>query len=197
MFSHLVRRLHLYLALFLAPWMLMYALSTIAMNHRAYLAGIYGRGPAPWRPEREFTYQGTLAPGASPREVARQLLDSLDLGGAHQVNRRPDGALVIQRQDLLQPRRLTFTPATQHVLIERQESRPSALLERFHRRRGYDTGYLLDTLWAISVDLVIAAIIVWCLSGLWLWWEMKSTRLLGAVGALGGLVLFVGYLITI
>jgi hypothetical protein len=31
--SRIIRRVHMYLALFLAPWMLMYALSAIAMSH--------------------------------------------------------------------------------------------------------------------------------------------------------------------
>ncbi|MBI5693178.1 MAG: PepSY-associated TM helix domain-containing protein [Verrucomicrobia bacterium] len=197
MFSKLLRRIHLYLALFLAPWMLMYALSTLVMNHRAYFVEKHGRGPAPWLKERELTYEGTFAPDAAPRDVARQLLDSLDLDGAHQVSRRNDGVIVIQRQDLLSPRRITYTPATRQVLIERTEARTHATLERFHRRRGYSTGYLLDTFWAVSVDLVIAACLIWALSGLWMWWEMKATRRIGATGLAGGIALFAFYLITI
>jgi hypothetical protein len=34
MISKILRRTHMYLALFLTPWMLIYALSTMAMNHR-------------------------------------------------------------------------------------------------------------------------------------------------------------------
>jgi hypothetical protein len=197
MFSKIVRRTHLYLALFLAPWVLMYAVSTLAMNHRAHFIEKYGRGPAPWLKERELPYPGTLAEGTSPRDAARQILDALELDGAHNVNRRPDGTLVITRQDLLTPRRITYTPGTQQVLIEKTESRPHALLERFHRRRGYNTGYLLDTIWAVSVDLVIVALLFWAVSGLWMWWEMKATRRIGAVGTLAGLALFATYLLTI
>ena len=36
MFSKFLRRSHMYLALFLTPWMLVYALSTMGMNHRQY-----------------------------------------------------------------------------------------------------------------------------------------------------------------
>jgi len=197
MFSKVIRRVHLYLGLFLAPWLLMYALSTLAMNHREHLAERSGRGPAPWLEERASTYDGSFAPDATPRAIARQLLVSLDLDGAHSVNRRPDGTLVITRQSLLTPRRLTYTPSTRHLLVEKMESRPNALLERFHRRRGYDTGYALDTAWAVSVDLVIAALVFWCLSGLWLWWEIKPARLVGALGLLGGCAVFAGYLFTI
>jgi hypothetical protein len=33
----LVRRVHMYLGLFLAPWMFMYAVSTLVMNHREFV----------------------------------------------------------------------------------------------------------------------------------------------------------------
>ena len=74
------------------------------------------------------------------------------------------------------------------------QHRPNALLERFHRRRGYTTGYALDTAWAVSVDLVIGAMVFWALSGLWMWWEMKVTRRLGACAIASGLGLFAAYL---
>lgn len=197
MLSHFVRRVHLYLALFLAPWVLMYALSTMAMNHRHAFQEVYGKGPPPWRAERTLTYDGTFAPDAAPRDISRQLLASLGLDGHHQVQRRPDGTIVINRQDLVTPRRITYTPATRQVAIERQEARPNALLERFHRRRGYGTGYALDTAWAVTVDLVIAACVFWAVSGLWMWWEMKPTRAAGAAALSGGMAVFALYLFAI
>ena len=113
------------------------------------------------------------------------------------MSRRPDGTIVINRNDLITPRRLTYSPDTRQVVVERMQPRASALLERFHRRRGYATGYRLDTAWAVSVDLVIAAMVFWVLSGLWMWWEMKATRKYGAVALLGGVALFVVFLTTI
>jgi hypothetical protein len=177
MFSKVVRRTHMYLALFLAPWMLMYALSTIVMNHRAYFLEKYGRGPVPFQKERELTYPGTFPEGAGPRDISRQILASLEMEGAHGVNRS--------------------TPSGNRIVIEKMEPRTNAFLERFHRRRGYTTGYGLDTVWAVSVDLVIVAMVFWALSGLWMWWEMKATRFFGLLAALGGAALFALYLMTI
>ena len=54
------------------------------------------------------------------------------------------------RNDLTTPRRITFTPADRRVVIEKMEPRPNAFLERFHRRRGYATGYAVDTIWAVT-----------------------------------------------
>ena len=187
----------MYLGLFLFPWMLMYALSTTVMNHRAIFVTTYGAGPPAYEKEREFAYDGVFPPDADPKTISRQILSSVGLDGAHGVTRRSDGTIVITRNDLTTPRRLTYLPSNRMVLIERMSPRVDAVLERFHRRRGYATGYALDTVWAVSVDVVIVAMIFWVLSGLWMWWEMKATRLLGATAALGGAGLFAFYLLML
>lgn len=197
MFSRLARRLHLYAALLLSPWLLMYAFSTLAMNHRAFFVEQHGRGPPPYLPERELTYAASFRPDASPREMARQILGSLELEGAHNVTRRPDGTLVIVRQSLLTPRRITYRPAEERLVIEKMEPRANAFLERFHRRRGYGTGYLLDTAWAVTVDAVILAIVLWVGSGLWMWWELRPSRLPGLLALLAGAGSFALFVFTI
>ena len=77
------------------------------------------------------------------------------------------------------------------------QPRPNAFLERFHRRRGYATGYALDTVWAVSVDLFIVAMVFWVLSGLWMWWEMKVTRRFGLTSLVAGVGVFALYLLTL
>jgi len=196
-FSLLVRRSHMYLALVLFPWLLMYALSTAAMNHRALFVDPSGAGAPQFERERELVYDGVFPDDADLRTMARQILASLDLDGAHGVTRRKDGAIAITRNDLLTPRRLVYTPADRRLVIEKMPHRANALLERFHRRRGYATGYALDTVWAVSVDLVIVAMVFWVLSGLWMWWEMKVTRRAGALAVAGGVGLFALFLLTI
>ena len=197
MISKLVRRTHMYLALFLFPWVAMYALSTLVMNHRATFLARYGDGPIPYERERQMVYDGTFPADADLRTVSTQILTSVGLDGAHNVSRQKDGTIVISRNDLTTPRRLTYSPADRSLLIERQQRRANAFLERFHRRRGYATGYALDTTWAVTVDLVIAGMIFWVLSGLWMWWEMKVTRTAGALALATGAGLFVLFILII
>lgn len=187
----------MYSALFLSPWMLMYALSTMIMNHNEYFVEKYGRGPGTFESEREVAYPGSFPADAENEDVAREILSYLDLEGANRVQKRPDGTFVINRADLLHPRRITYSPSEQRITVEKLRFRADRLLVRFHTRRGYSTGYALDTVWAVSVDLVIAAMIFWALSGLWMWWEMKLTRKLGALAILAGLGLWLFYLFTI
>lgn len=197
MVSKVVRRTHMFLALFLFPWVLMYALSTLVMNHRAIFVGAYGEGPIPFVEERRLVYDGVFPENAELRTISKQILMSVGLDGAHGVSRRKDGTIAINRTDLVSPRRLTYSPADRTLVIERMQSRPNAFLERFHRRRGYATGYRLDTVWAVTVDLFIAAMVFWVLSGLWMWWEMKVTRRLGLTSLVGGVGVFALYLLTL
>ena len=182
----------MYLALFLSPWMLMYALSTIVMNH-----GNLFRSPPRVEKEREMSYKSTLPPDARPTQMAHQILGDLGMDGMHGFNRRPDGRLTIVRQDPLIPRRITFTPADGKLVVERQKFRMVEFLNRMHRRRGYQHPYGLDKTWAASVDLVVISMVFWVASGLWMWWELRVTRRLGALAVATGVILFAIYLVTI
>jgi hypothetical protein len=175
----------------------MYAASTAVMNHRAMFASSEPGGAPVFEKERELTYDGVFPEDAPLDTIARQLLSSLDLDGAHGVTRRKDGAIVVTRNDLLTPRRLTYTPATQALVVEKLPFRTNVWLERFHRRRGYTAGYAFDTTWAVTVDLAIAGMIFWVASGLWMWWEMKVTRRYGALAIAAGAALFVMFALTI
>lgn len=193
MFSRLLRRVHMYLALFLMPWMLMYAVSTIVMNHRRE-----GGPPPGFTRERELPFIPNWPAGTEPAGQARLILEAVQLPGAHRLNASPDGQrLTILRDDPLVPRRITFTPAHQRILIEKQNAGPSFLLERLHRRAGFHHAYPFEDAWATSVDLSILAVVIWSLSGLWLWWEMKRTRALGALCLASGIVLFTFFLARI
>ncbi len=181
----------MYLALFLTPWMVGYALSTVAMNHRTPRPTIFLK-------ERDETYSNTFEPGTPPREIARQVLSDLGLEGAFGVQGpAPDGRLTINRQGMISPRRITFSPADRRVVVERVELETSGFLNRFHRRRGFQQPYSADLAMAISVDVVIVAMVFWALSGLWMWWEMRATRLWGLACAVTGTGIFVLLVLTI
>ena len=92
---------------------------------------------------------------------------------------------------------MTFNPAASTALVERQEIGVGEFLENFHRRRGFAQespsagGWaVVDDAWAVSVDVVIVALLFWALSGLWMWWELRETRRLGALYAVAGLAVF-------
>ncbi len=193
MVTKLLRRIHLYAGLFLAPWVLMYAISTVAMIHRALFDDGNAKGPQ-WEKRVERAFDGVFPQDAPVSLQARTLLAWLELDGAHNARWIPEQAtLVIQRQQMIDPVRITYTPADKRVVVEGQAGKTSALLERMHRRRGYERDYAADDVWAFVVDAFIVAMLFWVISGLWLWWQMKATRRLGFAFALGGAAVFALY----
>jgi hypothetical protein len=198
MFSRVVRRTHMYAGLFLSPWMLMYGLSTVAMNHRASFQRWYGGSLTEWVQESEQSFGGRFSEGVPARAMAEQILRDLGLEGRFTANaRKAEGTLVITRAGAIRPRRITYWPGSGRLVVERQAFRAEPFLEGLHRRRGYDSGYAADGLWAVSVDLSIAAIVFWAVSGVWVWWEVRAARRAGLVLGLIGLALFVVLAVTV
>src|SRR5262245_26373024 len=110
--SRLVRRVHMFTGLFLAPWMLMYALSTLVMAHREFLGSFYPTQDPAMITERELDYSRSFPTNAAREDIARQILRDLGLEGAHAVSGGREGKpLAIQRQHALSQRRVVFDAA--------------------------------------------------------------------------------------
>ncbi len=187
----------MYLALFLTPWAFLYAVSTFTMNHRLTAAWNSPQA-APFKREKEIEYAGVFSSNAPREAVAAQILDDLDMQGRHNVSGNlQSGRITINRQGSMSAVRLTYRPDEQMILVERQAFSAPKVLERLHTRRGYQTDYLADDLWAVSVDAVVFAMGFWVASGLWMWWGIKGTRILGAICIVSGFGLFVFFLATI
>ena len=94
-------------------------------------------------------------------------------------------------------RRLTFDASKSKITIEHEEFRAPTVLERLHRRRGYNQPYALEDTWGFTVDVAVVSMVFWSLSGIWLAWELKTTRLWGALSLSVGLGLFALFAILI
>ena len=196
--SRLVRRVHMFTGLFLGPWMLMYAFSTLVMTHREYVLSFYPSKTPALVKERELDYTRTFPATATREQIGQQILQDLGLDGTQEVSGGKNGKpLVVTRQHALTTRRITFDPATRKIVIEREEFRASTFLARMHRRRGYGNSYALEDTWGFTVEMTAVALVFWSLSGIWLWWELKSTRRWGAVSLVAGWALFALFLVLI
>jgi hypothetical protein len=197
-FTVLNRRLHMYVAMFLAPWVLLYGISAVVMNHMPFFQDLYGKSWGQFVKVKETTYDGTWPEGSDQMAVAKIILKDLGMDGAHYVDARRDGSrIIINRIDMIHPKRITFTPTDSKVVVEEQTFQWPLFLLRLHARRGYGQSYLADTLWALSVDLFIVAILVWGLTGLWTWYKMKTVRRWGTVCIAAGCVVFALFLVLI
>jgi len=196
--SRLIRRIHMFSGLFLVPWMLMYALSTLVMTHRQYVLSFYPSKDPAMVTERELDYTRSFPATATREQLADQLLLDLGLDGAHYISGGKNGKpLVVTRQHALNTRRITFDAAAHKVVLAREEFRAMTFLERMHRRRGYAQPHVADDAWGFTVDVAVIAMAFWSLSGVWLWWELRSTRSWGALSLIAGAGLFGVFLLLL
>ncbi|MDA0710632.1 MAG: hypothetical protein O3B73_10540 [bacterium] len=197
MISKIIRRTHMYLALFLVPWVVMYALSTLSMNHSSLFETWYDHKPIAWTLDRVVPYETDFPAETKRWVVADQILSDLGLEGAHNIGGDLKNQITITRRNAVTPQRIQYNPKEQTLRIETQEFRTQAFLAQMHRRKGYDTEFLADDLWAITVDLFILGTAAWAASGLWMWWELKVTRTWGGICLASGVTLFTLFLLTI
>lgn len=193
--SIIIRRTHMYLGLFLSPWLLVYVISTIGINHRDFILQFYEERFSPFDVVQEEKYEKVLSDTEEPRDIAVQILKDLNLEGAHNVRGGRNGnPLIITRNDPLVLTRVTYDPTQQLIEVAKQRFRTQSFVDRLHFRLGYRHNYLPDDIWGLLVDINIIAMMFWCLSGLWLWWELKSTRKWGLISTVSGVIVFALFL---
>jgi hypothetical protein len=196
--SKLIRRTHMYLALFLTPWMMIYALSGLVLNHNQAIRSFYGARFGQFEKVEERPYSAAFSEGADSRMIGAQILDHLGLSGSFNVQGSPNQPrLIINRNAAFAAHRITYFRTENRLLVEKQSFSAPVFVNRAHFRHGYDQPFLSSKVWGFIVDLAIVGMVFWVLSGIWMWWEIKPARMTGAVIAVVGFGMFGILLATI
>lgn len=189
--SRVIRRTHLYLALFVTPWMIVYALSGLVLNHGETVRGWYGGKFPDFEKVEERPYTAAFSADATPRQIAAQVLADLGLEGTFNVPANANATrLVINRNGALTAHRITYFRTENRVLVERQRLVAPLVVNRAHFRHGYEQPYLAAKLWGAAVDLAVIGMLGWILTGVLMWWEIKPARVWGAACAFAGFGVF-------
>jgi hypothetical protein len=191
-FDKLNRRTHLYLGLFLMPWLLMYGASSFIIIHQSWFGGKNPLAPEPLF-ERPYSRPVTAhGPNNGPelRAAAQEVLKDCNLEGAFWVDQPDSNTLHIARFSFRDSISLTYSMKDQKLKAERQPMRPSQVAVRLHFRGGYLQPDLGNKLWGLMVDLVCVGILGWVASGLIMWWRLPRLRAWGTMAVGGGIVSF-------
>jgi hypothetical protein len=185
--SKAMRRSHMYLALFLTPWLVVYALSGFVLNHHSWFMPQDGKPPAPFVLVEERAYDAAFSADADEKLIGAQVLEHLGLAGSFYVQGNAKSAkLVINRNSAFAQHRVTYDRQQGKLRVEKQSFTAPMFVNRAHFRHGYEQPFAASMGWAVIVDLVVLSLVFWVISGLWMWWEIKPARAWGAVfGALG------------
>jgi len=186
-FDKLNRRTHLYLGLFLMPWLLMYGVSSFIIIHQSW----FGNNKEPtWEPLFEKEYRRPMNKDEDLRTTAQTVLKDCNLEGAFWADKPNPDTLRIDRFSFWGSTRLTYSIKAETLKVEHQRMRPSQAVVRMHFRGGYRQPTFWDRFWGLLVDLACVGIIIWVGSGLLMWWRLPRLRAWGAVAVTGGLASF-------
>jgi len=199
-FPHINRRTHLYLGLFLTPWFLMYAVSSIPFSHNDYFEA---RDKALNQPLWTKTFDGPYDLGPIPESSQLKSL------GARIVRdfKMEDSSYGVYRQSPVQLNIYvhTFWKSTQfkyfidekRLTAEDRRFRWEHFLTGMHARGGFEDPRFFNQLWAVIIDFVCLAFLIWIASGLYMWWSLPALRKWGWAAILAGVASFALFLLRL
>src|SRR4051812_14708773 len=153
-FNRINRRTHLYLGLFLLPWLTMYGVSSAIIIHQQTLNS---RGPLP----RVLVYQKPYTSAVdlqgtnnSPqlRAAADQILKECDLQGAFWADKPNPDTLHIDRFSFRGSTSITYSAKKQELKVEHQKMRTPQVIQRMHFRGGYVQSGIGNKSWGVLAD---------------------------------------------
>jgi hypothetical protein len=197
-FNYWVRTLHLYLGLFLSPFILIFALSAIVIAHAAMP---WGGSKAPVE-SRTVAFQ---APGiednlAFAKEVQRRLGIA---GEADYVGRRAaENSIVIPVRQPGLTRTIRIDTAAATATIETQKTGFWDGLVYLHKKPGPHNLVMQKNswpmaVWAVLADATIALLLFATASGIYLWLLLRSERKAGLAFLGLGAVSFVAAVLAV
>ena len=198
-FRRWVRDLHLYLGLFSSPFVLLYAVSAVQLNHSLMPWGGRAGIAAPPR-----TVRVVVTPSDSGLAIADQVRRQLGIRGEiGYVNRKMDGSRVsfpIERPGHTTQVRVDL--ATGLATVEQKETGVWDALIYQHKMPGPHNAnirgnWVFTVRWGWLADATVYLILFLTVSGVYLWTAFRAERRTGLVVAGAGALTFVALIVAI
>jgi hypothetical protein len=193
------RDLHLYAGLFLSPFLLVFAISAVVLNHR----GI----PRPASPELSVTSQAVSLAPTVPADTLKQAKDILrQLGGTGEIDliryNTKSGRLTISVAKPGEVTTIDVDLQTKHASVTRRSEGVLAALIYLHMRPGQHLAMLRGNwvfmaAWTRVADAVVYGAIFLTISGVYLWWFFKAERRMGWILLVAGFLTVSGLVGTL
>jgi hypothetical protein len=192
-YSHLNRRLHLYLGMALLPWFFMYGISSVPFAHNQFFEQRdAAKGLPLWTLRAERTIDMPVPQDtAGLRAFGATLLKDAGVEAtSYGTYRQSPTQINVYAYSFWKSTQLKYFVDEKKLTVEDRRFRWDHFLTGMHARGGFEQDGLLQLSWSIVVDLVCVAMIVWIASGLVMWWELPGQRRWGWVAILAGTVSF-------
>jgi hypothetical protein len=192
-FSHLNRRLHLYLGLALLPWFFMYGISSVPFAHNQFFEQRdAAKGLPLWTLRAERTLDVPVPHDtAGLRAFGATLLKDAGVAAtSYGTYRQSPTQINVYAYSFWTSTQLKYDIDGKKLTVEDRRFRWDHFLTGMHARGGFEQEGFLQQSWSIVVDIVCVAMIAWIASGLVMWWQLPGQRRWGWVAILAGTASF-------
>ncbi len=185
----LIRRLHLYLGMFLIPWVIAFGVSSVPLNHTSW------NRPVTWTTLDSREYHLDVPAGTALRDVGARILGDAGLSGAFTVGRPSRERVVVNHPTFREIERVTYDLEQQRLTVERRSNVLPQFLGTLHTRAGFYLGSPGNIFWGVMVDVLCVGLVLWIVSGLVMWSSLRGApRRWGWAALLGGAFAFTAFL---
>ena len=192
-YSHLNRRLHLYLGIALLPWFFMYGISSVPFAHNQFFEQRdAAKGLPLWTLRAERTLDLPVPQDtAGLRAFGATLLKDAGVETtSYGTYRQSPTQVNVYAYSFWKSTQLKYFIDQKKLTVEDRRFRWDHFLTGMHARGGFEQEGFLQLSWSVVVDIVCVSMIVWIGSGLFMWWELPGQRRWGWVAILGGTLSF-------
>ena len=199
-YSHLNRRLHLYLGMALLPWFFMYGISSVPFAHNQFFEQRdAAKGLPLWtlRAERTLDVQVPQDTAGLRAFGASLLKDAGVAATSYGTYRQSPTQINVYAYSFWHSTQLLYFADRKLVRAEDRRFRWDQFLTGMHARGGFEQESLLVRSWSVVVDLVQIGILLWIASGLVMWWELRAHRRWGLVALAAGVVTFAAFALSL
>lgn len=181
-FYRWTRDLHLYLGLFVSPLVVVFAVSTLILNH----PGLHAQQPAGRSGTSTETFHVRAPDRPITMEKAKEILRQVHVTGEIDYLRHAtaDPRLTIPVTKPGEITRVEVDLLTGTATVERRPQGLAEVLIYLHKMPGphnamFRGNWLYTVWWSAMADGFVYAVLFLTLSGLFLWWKIKSDRMIG------------------
>jgi hypothetical protein len=187
-FPHFNRRLHLYLGLTLLPWFLMYGVSSIPFAHNQYFeARDKAKGVPLWTTRLDQKYVIEVPEGSELRATGARIMKDLGLEGSFGAYRQSPDQLNVYVYRFRHSTQVKYYIAQQRITVEDRRFRFDQFLTGIHGRGGFEQEDFLNDAWGVVVDIACLGMLLWIVTGVYMWWSLPGLRKWGWLALLGGI----------
>ena len=175
-FYRWTRELHLYFGLFICPYILIFAVTTIMLNHR-------------WKAEVQVEKTSAavqIEEGLGNFEQAKSVLQQLNLSGEIHLRGRAEKERLHVRVEKPGERTIVVVDLANRVAhVERQHRSFAGTMYYLHFNPGphkiRGINWFFSKLWAWLVDTTVYLLLFITISGVYMWAVIKAERKIGLV----------------